>query len=160
MAVVEASGYRSDSTPSLGTSICPRSGPRMNEQTKKQGHIQGGERFGNLLRVKARSLPSSTQAPALHVTCYHQRLCKSLEWLVWSHQVDTTLASWPRATGCSRPSVLWANEGSLRNVALLCLLSVMWSKAWDPGVRLKPIICCLYRTLQSCSLSSGSQQQT
>ena len=45
VALVEAGGYSSDSTPSLGTSICCRSGPRnsnnnnkktKNKQTKKK----------------------------------------------------------------------------------------------------------------------------
>ena len=36
MAVAQASGYSSDSTPSLGTSICRGSGPRNNKKTKKK----------------------------------------------------------------------------------------------------------------------------
>ena len=34
VAVVEAGGYSSDSTPSLGTSMCPECGPKKTEDTK------------------------------------------------------------------------------------------------------------------------------
>jgi len=36
VAVAKASGYSSDSTPSLGTSICRGSGPRNGKKTKKK----------------------------------------------------------------------------------------------------------------------------
>ena len=36
VAVVEASGYGSDSTPSLGTSMCRGSGSRKGKKTKKK----------------------------------------------------------------------------------------------------------------------------
>ena len=36
VAVVQASGYSSDSTPSLGTSICHGRGPRKGKKTKKE----------------------------------------------------------------------------------------------------------------------------
>ena len=36
VAVAEASGYSSDSTPSLGTSICSGCGPRKTKKKKKK----------------------------------------------------------------------------------------------------------------------------
>ena len=36
VALVQASGYGSDYTPSLGTSICCRSSPRKGKKTKKK----------------------------------------------------------------------------------------------------------------------------
>ena len=36
VAVAKAGGYSSDSTPILGTSICPRRGPRKGKKTKKE----------------------------------------------------------------------------------------------------------------------------
>ena len=36
VALAQASNYSSDSTPSLGTSICCRSGPRNGKKTKKK----------------------------------------------------------------------------------------------------------------------------
>ena len=47
VAVAQAGGYTSDSTPSLGTSICRRSGPGKDKKTKKKKkrkerkHLQG-----------------------------------------------------------------------------------------------------------------------
>ena len=45
VALAEASGYSSDSTPSLGTSICRRCGPKKREEKKRarlsQGHTKG-----------------------------------------------------------------------------------------------------------------------
>ena len=40
VAVVQASGYSSDSTPSLGTSMCPGCGPKKTiDQKKKEIHL-------------------------------------------------------------------------------------------------------------------------
>ena len=43
VALAWAGGYSSDSTPSLGTSICHRSGPRNSKKTKKKKKKKRGE---------------------------------------------------------------------------------------------------------------------
>ena len=47
VAVVEAGSYSSDSTPSLGTSICHRWGPKktINKQTNKNNSLNNSERY-------------------------------------------------------------------------------------------------------------------
>lgn len=112
----------------------------------------GGERVSNLLKVK---LGSSTQAPVLNVICHHQGLLLRTEAQV----------TWLRSLGGHDFSVLaYVTANYSFHYAVgpwVFILFIDWVVIKSiklQGIRPNPIIYCLYRTLQSCSLSESEQR--
>ena len=56
MAVAEAGVYSSDSTPSLGTSICHGCSPKMTKEKKKEGNEKPSEGCWNGVSEVAKAL--------------------------------------------------------------------------------------------------------
>ena len=61
MAVVQASGCSSDSTPSLGTSICPGCSPKKAKKNKKQKKLSEGWKHNNSSFYVFSAIPGLTQ---------------------------------------------------------------------------------------------------
>ena len=80
VAVVQASGYSSDSTHSLGTSICHGFGPKKtkNKERKKESKHRGsrserlilGEAGGGEERLKGKELSEDTAGARAHIKRY------------------------------------------------------------------------------------------
>ena len=76
-ALAQASNYSSDSTPSLGTSICRKSGPRNSKKTKKK---KKKKKNFNENQIKKGKTGVPLWCNGLKFQCCHQRL-RSDPWL-------------------------------------------------------------------------------